>query len=96
MHRHTFLGNWTCDSTVSWTGLDYCAAGIVVEDARAAFKVAVDNGGIAVHPPTALRDDNGQETVMAEVSMYGDVVMRFMSGALQVSQAEYDCLFWHP
>lgn len=59
-------------------------AGIVVEDARTAFKTAIDNGGVAVHAPTALKNADGQETVMAEVAMYGDVVMRFMSGALQV------------
>ena len=67
--------------------LPLCAAllaGVVVEDARTAFKLAVDNGGIAVHAPTALKDASGQETVMAEVAMYGDVVLRFMSGALQV------------
>lgn len=58
--------------------------GIVVEDARTAFKTAVENGGIAVHQPTALKDADEHETVMAEVAMYGDVVMRFMSGNLQV------------
>lgn len=69
---------------VSLTLFVVLLAGVVVEDARTAFKTAVENGGIAVHAPTVLKDVDGQETVMAEVAMYGDVVMRFMSGALQV------------
>lgn len=91
------LGTAPCQCVVSLTARQYLGhasdsmvsplqcSGIVVEDARAAFKTAVANGGTSVHHPTALKDAEGRETVMAEVAMYGDVVMRFMSGNLQVS-----------
>ena len=65
------------------------AAGISVEDAKQAFEVAVQNGGKPVHPPSVLNSSDGQESVMAEVHMYGDVVMRFMSGTFKVSISAY-------
>ncbi len=65
------------------------AAGISVEDAKQAFEVAVQNGGKPVHPPSVLKSSDGQESVMAEVHMYGDVVMRFMSGTFKVSLSAY-------
>ena len=37
-----------------------------------------------MHPPSVLHSADGQESVMAEVHMYGDVVIRFMSGSFQV------------
>ena len=58
--------------------------GISVEDAKQAFEVAVQNGGRPVHQPTVLQVSDGQESVVSEVEMYGDVVMRFMSGSFQV------------
>lgn len=65
------------------------AAGISVEDAKQAFEVAVQNGGKPVHPPSVLKSADGQESVMAEVHMYGDVVMRFMSGTFKVLLSVY-------
>ena len=59
--------------------------GISVEDAKQAFEVAVQNGGRPVQEPTVLQGPDGQESVMSEVEMYGDVVMRFMSGSFQVN-----------
>jgi len=56
-----------------------------VDDAKQAFEVAVKNGGKPVHSPSVLQSSDGQESVVAEVHMYGDVVMRFMSGSFQVS-----------
>lgn len=59
--------------------------GITVEDAKQAFEVAVQNGGRPVHQPTVLQGPDGQESVVSEVEMYGDVVMRFISGSFQVN-----------
>lgn len=61
-----------------------CLVGISVEDAKQAFEVAVQNGGRPVSQPAVLQGPDGQESVISEVEMYGDVVMRFMSGSFQV------------
>lgn len=66
--------------------------GISVEDAKQAFEVAIQNGGRPVHQPTVLQGSDGQESVVSEVEMYGDVVMRFMSGSFQVDVQPYHCL----
>ena len=58
--------------------------GISVEDAEQAFEVAVQNGGRPVHQPSALQGPDGQQSVVSEVEMYGEVVMRFISGSFQV------------
>ena len=62
-----------------------CLAGISVEDAKQAFEVAVQHGGRPVHQPTVLQGPDGQTAAISEVEMYGDVVMRFMSGSFQVN-----------
>ena len=66
-----------------------CVVGIVVEDAQEAFDIAVQNGGKPMHPPSVLQASDGQQSVMAEVHMYGDVVMRFMSGSFQVRHIRF-------
>jgi len=71
------------------------AAGISVEDAKQAFEVAVQNGGKPVHPPSVLKSSDGQESVMAEVHMYGDVVMRFMSGTFKVLLSAHCAMSMH-
>lgn len=62
-----------------------CLVGISVEDAKQAFEVAVQNGGRPVSQPAVLQGPDGQKSVISEVEMYGDVVMRFMSGSFQVT-----------
>ncbi|KAG1663692.1 hypothetical protein FOA52_013260 [Chlamydomonas sp. UWO 241] len=64
---------------VSRHGLAVRAVGLEVEDADAAFKASVEGGAIPVMEPIVLNDVYGTATV-AEVLMYGDVVMRFISG----------------
>ena len=60
-------------------------AGIEVADARAAFEAATSNGARPVQPPTELRDEaTSTSQTVAEVVMYGDVVLRFVSGTYQV------------
>ena len=45
----------------------------------------MEHGATAVQPPTTLADAaTGTEQTVAEVALYGDVVMRFVSGSFQV------------
>ena len=84
-------------------GLAVRAIGIEVADADTAFRAAVKNGAEAVLEPTIVRgrtndaDDaekKGSETsasseaTIAEVKLYGDVVMRFVSTTPSPSAAE--------
>jgi hypothetical protein len=58
-------------------------AGLLVEDAADAFAQATANGGVGVLPPTRLDDTKGGAgggAVVSEVKLYGDVVLRFVSG----------------
>lgn len=64
-------------------GLAVRAVGITVEDAKQAFEVAVQNGGKPKHTPSVVQGSDGQQSVIAEVHMYGDVVMRFISGSFE-------------
>ena len=67
-------------------------AGISVADAGAAFEAAVAHGAVSVQPPTTLADAaTGTEQTVAEVSLYGDVVMRFVSGSFQVQSGSFSC-----
>ncbi|KAG9439453.1 hypothetical protein H6P81_019618 [Aristolochia fimbriata] len=58
-------------------GLAVRAIAVEVEDAEAAFETSVAHGARPSHPPTPLGDDG--EAVVAEVSLYGDVVLRYIS-----------------
>ena len=54
-------------------------------DAAAAFETATASGATAVQPPVTLHDEaTGTSQCMAEVKMYGDVVLRFVSGSYKV------------
>lgn len=56
-----------------------------MKDASEAFKQSVSNGAIPVLEPTTLTDTkSGTITIMSEVKLYGDVVMRFISGSYKV------------
>ena len=57
-------------------GLGVRAVGVTVDDAKQAYEASVANGGRGVLPPTDL----GGGVVIAEVSLYGDVVLRYVSG----------------
>ncbi|EFJ35545.1 hypothetical protein SELMODRAFT_165961 [Selaginella moellendorffii] len=62
-------------------GLAVRAVGVRVEDAATAFRTSVEHGAIAVLEPTTMHDvHSGQELVLSEVALYGDVVLRFVSG----------------
>ncbi|BBN09409.1 4-hydroxyphenylpyruvate dioxygenase [Marchantia polymorpha subsp. ruderalis] len=61
-------------------GLAVRAVGLLVEDAEQAYAVSVENGAISVLEPHTLTDDStGGKQKLAEVKLYGDVVMRFIS-----------------
>jgi hypothetical protein len=51
----------------------------------------VANGGKAVRPPTTLQDPSGGSAVVSEVALYGDVVLRYISGDWKVRL----CCSWH-
>ena len=54
-------------------------------DAADAYAKATANGAIGKLEPTTLRDEaSSTEQVVSEVHLYGDVVLRFVSGAFQV------------
>jgi 4-hydroxyphenylpyruvate dioxygenase len=66
---------------ISDHGLAVRAMGIKVGCAATAFTAATANGGVPVLAPQTLTDaKTGEVCVMAEVKMFDDVVMRFMSG----------------
>eukprot|EP00877_Chromochloris_zofingiensis_P009722 jgi/Chrzof1/5002/Cz15g08050.t1 len=69
-----------CDFICSH-GLAVRAVGIVVDDAREAHELSVMNGAVDVLQPVKLTDtETGSSEVVSEVKLYGDVVMRFISG----------------
>lgn len=60
------------------------SAGVLVEDARQAHDVSVAHGARSVLPPQELADAaSGTAQVVAEVALYGDVVLRYISGTFQ-------------
>lgn len=66
-------------------GLAVRAVGVEVNDATMAYEAAVKNGAIGVAKPSVIQNFNnqggesGRECHMAEVELYGDVVLRFIS-----------------
>lgn len=60
-------------------GLAARAVGLQVGDAAQAYEVSVANGAKGVRPPTKLEDGGGC-AVVSEVLLYGDVVLRYISG----------------
>lgn len=64
----------------------FSRVGVLVADAKAAFEASVAHGAVAVQPPTVLQDPaGGGQQIVAEVLLYGDCVLRFVSGSYQVN-----------
>lgn len=62
-------------------GFGVRAVGVTVDDASDAFDASVSRGAIPVTPPVELRDEEtGKMQVFSEVRLYGDVVLRYISG----------------
>ncbi|CAI7812317.1 unnamed protein product [Closterium sp. NIES-54] len=64
-------------------GLGVRAIGVRVEDVEAAYQTSVNNGAISICPPVTVTDikPNGQggSVTIAEVTLYGDTVLRFVN-----------------
>jgi 4-hydroxyphenylpyruvate dioxygenase len=59
-------------------------AGIVVNDAAEAFRISTENGGVPVAAPVTRSDPaSGTSLTWAEIKLYGDCVLRFVSGDFQ-------------
>ena len=56
-------------------GMAVRAVGVTVDDAADAFATSVANGARPVLPPTTMGED---EAVVAEVELYGEVVLRYV------------------
>ena len=63
-------------------GLAVRAIAIRVADASEAFEISTSNGAIGVLPPQSLTDKStGATMVISEIKMFGDVVIRWLSGS---------------
>ena len=61
-------------------GLGVRAIAIEVSDVAASYASMMGSGGLGVLPPRTVRDSRGRGTMdIAEVSLYGDVVLRLVS-----------------
>lgn len=68
-----------CERWLMFPGL--LSAGLLVDDAKHAYETSIANGGVGVLPPTVLPDEaSGTSQVIAEVKLYGDVVLRCVAG----------------
>ncbi|VVA90205.1 unnamed protein product [Arabis nemorensis] len=65
----------SCRSFFSSHGLGVRAVAVEVEDAESAFSISVANGAIPSSPPILL----DESVTIAEVKLYGDVVLRYVS-----------------
>jgi 4-hydroxyphenylpyruvate dioxygenase len=74
---------YNSDDSRSFTdshGLAVRAVGILVDDAVEAYRISVEHGAVSVLEPHVLSDDaKGGKMAMAEVKLYGDVVLRYVS-----------------
>jgi len=62
-----------------------------VADAREAYAQSTANGAVGVQKPTLLRDEaTDTEQWVAEVKLYGDCLLRFVSGTYQVGTQVLD------
>ncbi|KAI3436403.1 hypothetical protein D9Q98_005820 [Chlorella vulgaris] len=65
-------------------GLAVRAFGILVDDAAEAFRISTSRGGDPVSPPWTRTDaTSGTSCTCAEIRLYGDCVLRFVSGGFQ-------------
>lgn len=76
-----------CHSFTASHGLGVRAIAIEVEDADIAFSASVAHGAKPVSPPFNL----GDRAVLAEVHLYGDVVLRYISYKITNSSSPNPC-----
>ena len=64
--------------------------GVLVKDAEQAHAAALNHGARSVLSPVTLTDPTtGQQQTVAEVVLYGDVILRLVSGPYQVRTITY-------
>lgn len=69
---------------ISTHGLAVRAVGLLVDNATDAHAISVANGGISVLPPLEIADSATDTTqTISEVKLYGDVVIRYVSGSFK-------------
>ncbi|MDA9097678.1 4-hydroxyphenylpyruvate dioxygenase [bacterium] len=73
-------------------GLGVRAVGVTVDDATDAYEKSIANGGRGALPPTDL----GDGVQIAEVSLYGDVVLRYVSGTSTATEKSEKQFTWMP
>jgi 4-hydroxyphenylpyruvate dioxygenase len=62
-------------------GLAVRALGILVEDAKKAYDISIQNGAIGILEPKILKDlQTNKQQIISEVKLYDDVVLRYLSG----------------
>ncbi|XAR52811.1 4-hydroxyphenylpyruvate dioxygenase [Bertholletia excelsa] len=71
----------TCTSFSATHGLAVRAIAVEVDDAEVAYSTSVDHGAKPSSPPIILKD----KAVLAEVKLYGDVVLRYISYKTPIS-----------
>ncbi|XP_057519890.1 4-hydroxyphenylpyruvate dioxygenase-like [Amaranthus tricolor] len=77
-------------SFLSSHGLGVRAVAIEVEDAKSAFAASVATGARPSAPPVLLEDE---QTMFAEVHLFGDVVLRLVSHAQSGATNDQTCYF---
>ena len=88
--RGVIMRACTTSLQASKAKMQLSSAGVLVADAQKAYETSVSQGAVSVQPPTVLRDgDSGTEQTVAEVLMYGDCVLRFVSGDYKVGLKEH-------
>ncbi|OMP03530.1 hypothetical protein CCACVL1_02383 [Corchorus capsularis] len=79
-----------CRSFSASHGLGVRAIAIEVEDAEIAFTTSVSHGALPSSPPVRLGDN---DATLAEVKLYGDVVLRYVSFNNKNDDGNHDFLF---
>jgi len=59
-------------------GLAVRAVGIIVNNTEEAYRITTENGAVGAVKPYTLEDKDGGKAHIAEIALYGDVVLRFV------------------
>eukprot|EP01038_Epipyxis_sp_PR26KG_P004730 gene4730-6636_t len=63
-------------------GLSVKSVGVLSKNVENSYKILIENGAISVMPPTKIIDGDGRGYVnMAEIKLYGDVILRLIDNA---------------
>ncbi len=77
---HPSFQNEMAQNFVDCHGLAIRAIGILVNDVKEAYQMSVEKGSTSISTPQVLIDEQHEgKMMMSEVSLYGDVVLRYVS-----------------